>query len=78
MENLGQYLETFESRCQENGIQVHWAADGEEARSIVLDIARKNGVKNIVKSKSLTTEEIHLNPALIDEGIETLETDLSA
>jgi len=76
MEHLDQYLETFESRCMENGIQVHWAVDSEEARSIILDIAKKNSVKKIVKSKSLTTEEIHLNPSLIKNGIETLETDL--
>lgn len=76
IENLDRYLTQFEENCQKNGIQVHWAADSEEARNIILDIARKNQVKTIVKSKSLTTEEIYLNHFLIEQGLETLETDL--
>jgi len=76
MDNLADYLELFESRCRENSIHVHWASDSVEARKIIFDLAEKNDVKKIVKSKSLTTEEIHLNFALINHGIETLETDL--
>lgn len=76
MENLADYLETFEQNCIQNGIHVHWAGDSQEARQIILDLAKKNDVKKIVKSKSLTTEEIHLNDALINNHIETLETDL--
>jgi L-lactate dehydrogenase complex protein LldF len=76
MEHLDRYLVLFESRCWENGIQIHWAEDGEDARGIILNLAKENGVRKIVKSKSLTTEEIHLNPCLIENGIETLETDL--
>ena len=76
MDNLADYLELFESRCRENSIHVHWASDSVEARKIIFDLAEKNNVKKIVKSKSLTTEEIHLNFALINHGIETLETDL--
>ena len=76
LEHLDRYLETFESRCVENGIQVHWAIDGDEACSIIQNIAKRHGVRKIVKSKSLTTEEIHLNPALFDAGFEILETDL--
>ena len=76
IENLADYLQMFESNCRKNEIQVLWAADALEARQIILDLAKKNGVKKIVKSKSLTTEEIELNPALQENGIESLETDL--
>jgi len=76
IENLADYLELFESNCLKNGIHVHWAADAAEARQIILSLARENNVKSIVKSKSLTTEEIHLNDALIRDNFETLETDL--
>ncbi|NIA28887.1 MAG: hypothetical protein GWP06_03105, partial [Actinobacteria bacterium] len=76
IEHLDQYLEEFEKNCQENGIHVHWAADTEEAQKIIFDLAKEKKVKTIVKSKSLTTEEIHLNKFLIGKGIETLETDL--
>lgn len=76
MEHLDEYLVTFEEQCRKNGIQVHWAANAEEARQIVLRIAQENHVRTVVKSKSLTTEEIHLNKFLISHSIETLETDL--
>jgi len=76
MEHLDQYLQTFEAECTKNGMIVHWARDAAEARAIVLKIAQDNGVRTVVKSKSLTTEEIHLNKFLIERGIETLETDL--
>ena len=76
MENLGDYLEVFESNCVKNGITIHWASDSEEAREIILKLCQENNVKRIVKSKSLTTEEIHLNDALIKNNITTLETDL--
>jgi len=74
--NLDTYLEKFETNCKNNGIIIHWASNDESARRIILKIASENNVKKIVKSKSLTTEEIHLNEALIEKGIETLETDL--
>ncbi len=76
IENLDTYLTKFEKHCQENRIHVHWAANSAEAREIVLQLARDKNVKKIVKSKSLTTEEMHLNQTLIDNNIETLETDL--
>ena len=76
MENLDNFLVEFEENCKNNGCQVHWAIDAEEAREIILNLAKEKNVKTIVKSKSLTTEEIHLNKHLIDNGIETLETDL--
>ncbi len=76
LEHLAENLETFEKNCQTNGIIVHWARDGEEARQIILRLMLEKNVKQVVKSKSLTTEELHLNHFLQDNGIETLETDL--
>ncbi|MBN2029859.1 iron-sulfur cluster-binding protein [bacterium] len=76
IDHLDRYLEQFEDQCIQNGIQVHWAIDGREAQDIILGIAREHHVQKVVKSKSLTTEEIQLNQKLIENGIETLETDL--
>ncbi|MCK5145639.1 iron-sulfur cluster-binding protein [bacterium] len=76
LENPEQSLMTFEARCIANGINVHWAEDAAEARQIIVDLAAQKKVKKIVKSKSLTTEEIELNPALEKAGLETWETDL--
>jgi L-lactate dehydrogenase complex protein LldF len=73
---LDRYLEQFERKVIENGGQVHWAEDAEQARQIILSIARRHGVTKVVKSKSMVTEEIHLNAALEAAGIRTLETDL--
>ncbi len=76
IENLDKYLEEFENNCTKNGIHVHWALDAEEARQIILKLLRDKNAKTVVKSKSLTTEEIHLNDFLAKNGIESLETDL--
>ncbi len=76
MNRLDHYLTVFEDHCRQKGIQVHWAADAQQAREIVLDIIRANQVRHIVKSKSLTTEEIHLNAYLQQQGWQPLETDL--
>ncbi len=76
MDHLDYYLELLERRVTEAGGHVHWAVDAEQARAIVLQIARDHGVKRVVKVKSMVTEEIELNRALIGAGIETLETDL--
>lgn len=74
--NLDHYLETFEANVRANGGQVHWARDAEEARQIVLGIARRTGARRVAKSKSMVTEEIELNEALEGQGIEVWETDL--
>jgi L-lactate dehydrogenase complex protein LldF len=66
----------LERRVTAAGGHVHWAVDAEEARGIVLQIAREHQVRRVVKVKSMVTEEIELNHALIGAGIETLETDL--
>lgn len=76
IENLDFYLDRLEEKVTTAGGQVHWAATAEDARQIVLDIARRNNVRLAVKSKSMATEEIELNRALEAAGIEALETDL--
>jgi L-lactate dehydrogenase complex protein LldF len=72
---LEQYLVQLEASIQKLGGYVHWASTAEDARGIVLDIARHAGCRRAVKSKSMTSEEIHLNPALESAGIEVTETD---
>jgi L-lactate dehydrogenase complex protein LldF len=74
---LDEYLVQFESAAQAAGAQVHWARDAAEANAIVVEIARRHDVSEIVKMKSLTTDEIHLNDALAAAGISALETDFA-
>ncbi|MEZ9370318.1 lactate utilization protein B [Shewanella sp. 10N.286.51.B2] len=76
LSNLGQYLEQFEAKCLENGVQVHWAKDAAEHNEIAHRILAKHNVKKLVKSKSMLTEECHLNPYLEERGIEVIDTDL--
>ena len=74
--NLDVYLSEFEANATKNGIKIHWAADASEHNQIVLDIIRQHGVQKMVKSKSMLTEECHLNPFLEKNGIEVIDTDL--
>ncbi|GAC1303327.1 MAG: LutB/LldF family L-lactate oxidation iron-sulfur protein [Mucilaginibacter sp.] len=76
MENLDKYLPEFEANFQKRGGKVIWANDAEEANREILNILRKAGVKTVVKSKSMVTEEIELNEFLEHNHIESLETDL--
>lgn len=76
MENLDKYLLEFETNFQKRGGKVIWANDAEEANSEILRILKKHRAKTIVKSKSMVTEEIHLNEFLKHNQIESLETDL--
>jgi L-lactate dehydrogenase complex protein LldF len=73
--HLDCYLEQLETSVLRLGGQVHWAADAAAARTIIVDIARHADCKRAVKSKSMTSEEVHLNPALEAAGIEVTETD---
>ena len=73
--HLDRYLLQLEASVQKLGGKVHWAADAEEARQVVVQIAKSTGCTRAVKSKSMTSEEIHLNPALEKSGIEVVETD---
>ncbi|HVQ37417.1 MAG TPA: LutB/LldF family L-lactate oxidation iron-sulfur protein [Pyrinomonadaceae bacterium] len=75
--HLDQYLEQFVGNAENRGAQVHWARDAAEANQLVCGLAtRYNLSPKIVKSKSMVTEEIHLNVALENESIEVIETDL--
>jgi L-lactate dehydrogenase complex protein LldF len=74
--NLADYLEEFERNATKNGIKVHWAADAQEHNEIVLSILKEKECKAIVKSKSILTEECHLNPFLEKNEIEVVDTDL--
>src|SRR5262249_18389648 len=65
----------LEASIHKRGGHVHWAATAEDARRIVVEIARQTNARRAVKSKSMTTEEIHLNPALEAAGVEVTETD---
>src|SRR5690606_2851996 len=70
---LDRYLEEFADNAERAGARVHWARDGEEACAIIGQIARERGVRTVVKSKSMASEEIHLNAALARLGIEPIE-----
>ncbi len=74
--NLGQYLVEFEAKAKANGVHVHWAQDAEEHNQIVYDLVAKHGSKALVKSKSMLTEECHLNSFLTKKGVEVVDTDL--
>ena len=77
LENLAAYLEQFEERCTAAGGHVHWAADGEEARAIILEILREENASEVIKIKTMTSAEIQLNPFLEAAGVRAYETDLA-
>jgi L-lactate dehydrogenase complex protein LldF len=72
---LDKHLLTLEQNVIRRGGQVHWAADGDEACRIIVELIRQRKATKVVKSKSMTSEEIHLNHALEEAGIEAVETD---
>jgi L-lactate dehydrogenase complex protein LldF len=74
--HLDRYLLQFEQKAKENGAHVFWAENGEEARAYICELAARHGVKKVVKSKSMVSEEIHLAQAMEKMGIEVVETDL--
>ncbi len=76
MENLDKLLPEFESNFQKRGGKVIWANDAAEAQKEILQIIQRVGGKSVIKSKSMTTEEIHLNEFLEKHDIESLESDL--
>ena len=76
IDRLDLYLEEFERRVKERGGQVFWAETAEDASRYVADLAARAGVRSVVKSKSMVSEEIRLNVALESRGIKVWETDL--
>jgi L-lactate dehydrogenase complex protein LldF len=74
---LPEQLERLEAEVEAAGGKVHWARDAAEANAIVAGIAGEHGARELIKVKSMTTEEIGLNDALAARGVEALETDLA-
>ena len=85
MRYLDAYLEQFEKNCTSAGGKVHWASTAEEALTLTIQLTKeayaRAGVteagREVIKIKSMTTEEIHLNDALLAAGIQAYETDLA-
>jgi len=76
LRNLPELLELLAHRVTARGGHVYWAEDAGAANAYILDVARRHGVQRVVKSKSMTTEEIGLNATLEAAGLQVLETDL--
>ena len=74
--NLGNYLEEFVAKLEARGTKVHWASTGDQACAIISSILDEKQAKVVVKSKTMTSEEIHLNGALERAGYEVVESDL--
>jgi L-lactate dehydrogenase complex protein LldF len=77
MATLPEQLERLEASVTRGGGVVHWARDGAEANAIVASVARAHGAREVIKVKSIATDEIGLNDALSREGIQAIETDLA-
>jgi L-lactate dehydrogenase complex protein LldF len=76
LRSLSDHLERFEAKLLANGAHVHWAETPEDANRLVVEIAAGAGVRRVVKSKSMVTEETHLNATLERAGLTVVETDL--
>jgi len=76
LQHLDRYLEQLIGNVERFGGRVHFATTAAEARAVILEIGRRAGARMAVKSKSMATEEIHLNEALEEAGIVPVETDL--
>lgn len=74
--HLHEYLVQFEENAKKNGVTVHWASDAEEHNSIVYSILKAKEIKQLVKSKSMLTEECGLNEYLEERGIGVINSDL--
>src|SRR5829696_1713326 len=77
LRHLDGYLEQFETAATAAGAQVHWARDGDEANELVAELVREAGADEVVKVKSMATQEMGMNEALAEQGIAALETDLA-
>ena len=76
IEHLDLYLTQFEDQITKRGTKVFWAEDSEQALNFIGDLCKEKQCKSVVKSKSMVTEEIHLNDYLTSIGVESVETDL--
>ena len=76
LDNLPEYVDRFERNATRAGAKVHRAKDSREARERIASILKVHGIGRVVKSKSMVSEEIHLNDYLESQGIGVVETDL--
>lgn len=76
LSQLPDLLEQLEANLTKQGIQVHWASSTEEANAIVLKIAQARNAKQVIKGKSMVSEEMAMNEHLTEHGIEALESDM--
>ena len=76
LSNLPALLEQLEQNLTNNGVQVHWASTPEQANAIVLEIAQARNAKQVIKGKSMVSEEIGMNQSLEANQIEALESDM--
>ncbi len=76
LRHLDHYLLQFEKACTAAGGQVHWASDADEANQIIARLVRQYGGNEVIKIKTMTTDETGLNEALEQAGIHPVETDL--
>jgi L-lactate dehydrogenase complex protein LldF len=77
LRHLDYYLQQFEASCTKAGGQVHWARDADEANRIIVNLVKAQNATEVIKVKTMTTDEIRLNPALEAAGISPYETDLA-
>jgi L-lactate dehydrogenase complex protein LldF len=77
LSHLEAYLLQFEEACMRAGGKVHWARDADEANRIIIDILQSRSTTEVIKVKTMTSDEIQLNPALEAAGITPNETDLA-
>jgi len=77
LQHLDDYLLQFESACNAAGGHVHWASDADEANRIIVDLVKQYGGKEVIKVKTMTSDEIGLNTAFEANGIHPHETDLA-
>jgi len=76
LSHMDELLVAFEQKAKANGIHVHWASDGAEHNEIVLGLLKQHNIEKMVKSKSMLTEECHMNEFLIRNGIDVIDSDL--
>jgi len=76
LSQLDDYLLQFEKNAVKNGAEVYWAKDADDHNRIIGEILKKHRVNSLVKSKSILTEECHLNQYLEKQGYEVVDTDL--
>ncbi len=74
--HLDEHLTRFATQLEARGAKVHWASTGAQAREIITNLLREKQARSIIKSKAMTSEEIHLNAALEQAGFEVVESDL--